>query len=70
MAKIQVYRTDTGEKVWVPAHWMEHPRLSRGLSKTPKTKADEAAQTSGSAASADTTSTSTTASRGSTKPKE
>lgn len=70
MAKIQVYRTDTGEKLWVPAHWMKHPKLSSGLSLTPKTKADEAANTSESADSADTTPAPTTASRGANKPKE
>ena len=47
MAKIKVYRKDTGEKVRVPAHWMDHPSLSKPFRKTPMQRArDEAQQTS------------------------
>lgn len=38
---VNVYSSTTGEKVRVPAHWMEHPKLSRGLRKTPLQKAAE-----------------------------
>lgn len=33
----------TGEKVRVPSHFFDFPRLSHGLSKTPRQRATEAA---------------------------
>lgn len=46
MAKIKVYRKDTGEIVRVPEHWMGHPVLSKPFRKTPTQKArEEAPQT-------------------------
>ncbi len=44
MALINVYRKDNGAKVRVPAHWMDHPTLSKPFRKTPSQKAREAAQ--------------------------
>lgn len=32
-----VYRKDTGERVQVPDHWMDHKTLSRPFRKTPPT---------------------------------
>jgi len=47
MATVNVYRKDTGEKVRVPEHWMDHPTLSKPFRKTPMQRArDEAQQTS------------------------
>ena len=37
MAKIPVYRKDTGELVHVPAHWMDNKTLSKPFRKTPPT---------------------------------
>ena len=42
MAKVKVYRKDTGEMSWVPEHWMEHPLLSKPFRKTPTQKRSEA----------------------------
>ncbi len=36
---INVYAKDTGLKHRVPAHWMEHPTLSKPFRKTPKQNA-------------------------------
>ena len=38
MAKVKVYRKDTGEIVRVPAHFMDHPVLSEPFRKTPSQK--------------------------------
>jgi hypothetical protein len=38
MAKVQVYRKDTGEKVWVPEHYLDHPTLGKPFRKTPTQK--------------------------------
>ena len=38
---IDVYRSDTGEKTQVPAHYMDHPILSKPFRKTPKQRAEE-----------------------------
>jgi hypothetical protein len=46
MAKIKVYRKDTGEIVRVPEHWMDNPSLSKPFRKTPSQKARETQQTS------------------------
>lgn len=35
MAKIPVYRKDTGEKVYVPEHWVGHKTLGKQFRKTP-----------------------------------
>ena len=42
MDQIKVYRKDTGEIVYVPEHFMEHPTLSLPFSKTPSQKAKDA----------------------------
>jgi len=43
---IDAYRTDTGEKVRVPADWIGHPVLGVPFSETPRgTKAAPAAPT-------------------------
>lgn len=73
MTKIQVSRVDTGEKVWIPAHWMKHPQLSLPFRELPSARAAEASaadQTSESAASATPPTPNSTASRGSNKSKE
>lgn len=80
MAQIQVYREDTGDKVWIPKFWMDHPVLSRGFRTLPSERdaenqaPDGADETSESAApdqsTTPTTPTPTTATRGSTKNKE
>lgn len=41
MATIAVYSSATGEKQYVPEHWMDHPVLSKGLRKTPLQKQAE-----------------------------
>jgi len=46
MAKIEAYRVDTGEKVRIPAHWIDHPTLGKPFRKTPKQKASERANDS------------------------
>lgn len=33
---VDVYAKTTGEKYRVPAHWMDHPTLSKPFRKTPK----------------------------------
>ena len=38
MAKIKVYRKDTGEIVRVPEHFMDHPVLGAPFRKTPSQK--------------------------------
>lgn len=43
MAKIKVYRKDTGEIVYVPEHWMDHPVLKDPFRKTPSQKSRELA---------------------------
>ena len=49
---ISVYRKDTGEKVLVPDHWMDHPTLSLPFRKTPSQKARELEQEEKAAAEA------------------
>lgn len=47
MALIDAYRKDTGEKVRVPEHWIDHPTLGKPFRKTPQQKArDTEADTS------------------------
>lgn len=36
---VDAYSTATGEKHRVPAAWFDHPRLKKGLRKTPLQKA-------------------------------
>ena len=43
MAIIDAYRTDTGEKVRIPEHWIGHPKLGKPFRKTPLQKASEKA---------------------------
>lgn len=38
MSLVTVYRRDTGVKVRVPEHWLEHPRLGAPFSKTKPVK--------------------------------
>lgn len=38
---ITVYRSDTGEKVRIPPHWLDNPDLAVPFRKTPKTRATE-----------------------------
>jgi hypothetical protein len=33
--QIRVYRSDNGDAVMVPAHWMDDPELSKPFRKTP-----------------------------------
>lgn len=42
MAQIDAYRKDNGQKVRVPAHWFDHPKLGAPFSKTPVQRAREA----------------------------
>lgn len=52
---VDAYSTATGRKQRVPAHYLDHPVLGKGLAKTPRIKAREkAAETP-----ADTTSSQT-----------
>lgn len=45
---VTVYSTKNGRKHRVPAHYMDNPVLSRGLSKTPRQRdADKAVTTAG-----------------------
>lgn len=39
--QIKVYRKDTGEIVYVPEHWLDHPVLSQPFRKTPSEKAKD-----------------------------
>lgn len=39
MPLIDAYRRDTGEKVRIPAHWLDHPTLRGPFAKTPSQKA-------------------------------
>lgn len=39
MALIDAYRKDTGAKVRIPAHWIDHPTFGVSFSKTPRQKA-------------------------------
>lgn len=52
MAKIKVYRKDTGELTWVPEHFMDHPVLSKPFRKTPTQKARDAERAEREAAQA------------------
>ena len=45
MALIDAYRKDTGEKVRIPGHWIDHPELGRPFAKTPSQKARETRST-------------------------
>ncbi|CAI9417372.1 hypothetical protein [Nocardioides sp. T2.26MG-1] len=63
---ITVYRTDTGEKVRIPPHWMDNPTLAAPFQRTPSSR-DTAATSPDTPAPADpvpdldsTTSTRTT----------
>lgn len=38
---VDAYRSDTGEKIRVPAADFDHPTLSKGIRKTPLQKAAE-----------------------------
>lgn len=38
---VNVYSRTTGDKHRVPAHWMDHPTLSKPFRKTPKQRASE-----------------------------
>lgn len=49
MAQIAVYSSTTGEKQYVPEHWMSHPVLSKGLRKTPKQTASDNTKTAAAA---------------------
>lgn len=42
MPLISAYRTDTGEKVTIPADWVDHPVLGAPFSKTSRQKAADA----------------------------
>lgn len=43
---VSVYSKTTGQKHRVPEHWVDHPVLGRGISRTPTQKArDNAADT-------------------------
>lgn len=44
MPQIKVYRKDTGEIVRVPAHFMDHPVLSKPFRKTPSQKTRDLAK--------------------------
>lgn len=41
---VTAYSKVTGEKHRVPAHWLDHPRLGKGLRKTPLPKAADSKQ--------------------------
>lgn len=43
MALVAAYRTDTGEKTYIPEHWIGHPRLGVGYAPTPRQKAADRA---------------------------
>lgn len=49
---VPAYDTRTGQKRYVPEHWIGHPRLGKHLSKTPRQKAAE--RRNAAAAPADT----------------
>ena len=36
---VEAYRKSTGAKVTIPRHWLDHPRLGRPFSKTPRQRA-------------------------------
>lgn len=38
---IEAYRKDTGVKVTIPAHWLDHPRLGKPFAKTPRQRAED-----------------------------
>lgn len=33
--KVAVFRKDTGQRVWIPEHWVGHPTLGKPFRKTP-----------------------------------
>jgi hypothetical protein len=39
---VEVYAKSTGNKQWVPEHWLDHPVLGRDFEKTPSARAIEA----------------------------
>lgn len=39
---VPAYRIDTGEKVRIPAHWLDHPVLGKPFRLTPKASATRA----------------------------
>lgn len=45
MPLIDAYRRDTGEKVRIPAHWLDHPTLREPFAKTPSQKARDSKTT-------------------------
>lgn len=45
MALISAYRKDTGAKVRIPEHWLDHPKLGEPFERTPRQKARDAAKT-------------------------
>ena len=49
MAQVAVYSSTTGEKHYVPEHWLAHPVLSRGIRKTPKQAASDNTKTAAAA---------------------
>ena len=68
MAKTKVYVKESGEIVYVPEHWMDHPSLSKPFRKTPSQRAADAAQTPPQQA-ADAVQTSTPRTGGAANPK-
>lgn len=55
MPLISAYRKDTGEKVTIPADWINHPVLGAAFSKTPRQKAADAKTTNPTTATAPAT---------------
>jgi len=55
MAKVTVYRKDTGERVQVPEHWVGHKTLGKPFRKTPPTSKTTQVQEPAPAAGDDTT---------------
>lgn len=53
MAKVKVYRKDTGEIARVPEHWMEHPVLGAPFRKTPSQKSRDLAKEAAAEAEAE-----------------
>lgn len=54
MGKVPVYRKDTGERVYVPEHWVGHKVLGRQFRKTAPS-ATPSGRTTTAPASGDTT---------------
>lgn len=47
MPFVNAYSSATGQKLRVPARWLDHPKLRKGLRKTPLQKAAETAPVNG-----------------------